>query len=71
MSGEPVITLHYSEYYAPVCPWHFSIQYQGRTLQFAGMPNRCRTKRSAMARAAWRAKWLREGTFDQRYLATP
>lgn len=47
--------------------WRFSVTFQGRTHQFAGVPNYCETKRSASCRARWRAKWLLNGTFDRRY----
>jgi hypothetical protein len=49
-------------------PWRFNITYQGATHIFAGMPNMCSTKRQALKRAWWRAKWLIEGTFEQKYL---
>jgi len=47
--------------------WMFSVRYKGKTYGFYGVPNKCMTKRSAISRAAWRLKWLREGTYDQHY----
>lgn len=49
-------------------PWRFEIKYRGVTHSYGGIPNQCGTKRAATARAAWRAKWLREGTHDKRYV---
>ena len=48
-------------------PWMFEIKFRGVTHSFAGIPNQCATKRAATARAAWRAKWMREGTFAEHY----
>lgn len=35
--------------------------------QFTGIPNQCKTKLSALKRAWWRAKWISEDTFNERY----
>ena len=49
-------------------PWMFKIRTpEGRELTFAGISNRCGTRASALRRGWWRAKWLANGTFDQRY----
>ena len=48
-------------------PWVFNVTYKGETWEFAGIPNKCATKRQALARAVWRAKWIKEGTFDKHY----
>jgi len=48
-------------------PWRFTVYYLGKPYEFAGIPNQCETKRAAAARAGWRLKWLREGTFHKRY----
>jgi hypothetical protein len=49
-------------------PWRFEIKYRGVTHSYGGIPNQCETKRAATARVAWRAKWLREGTHNKRYV---
>jgi hypothetical protein len=49
-------------------PWMFSVTYRGVRHEFAGIQNRCATKRAAAMRARWRAKWLEDGTFDGRYV---
>lgn len=49
-------------------PWSFRIQdSNGKWIEFAGLPNKCATVRSAMMRAWYRCKWIAEGTFDERY----
>jgi len=48
-------------------PWRFSVSHAGKTHAFAGIPNQCATKREAAARAGWRLRWLRDGSFAQRY----
>lgn len=52
-------------------PWRFAVIYRGVRHEFAGLPNQCATKRAASMRARWRAKWLEDGTCDQRYRLTP
>lgn len=47
--------------------WRFAVVYQGVRHDFGGAPNRCDSAREARARAGWRLKWLREGTFAQKY----
>lgn len=49
-------------------PWRFSIQEDDKSeTLFSGIPNYCCTKRSAMKRAWYRAKWINEGTWKQHY----
>ena len=48
-------------------PWMFRVHFQGRVIAFGGIPNCCATRRQAAARAGWRLRWLRLGTFDQHY----
>lgn len=64
--GDTKIIYHFHEEDGPF-PWTFDVAHKGKTFYFRGIPNRCATKREAAARAGWRAKWLREGTFDQHY----
>jgi len=47
--------------------WLFAVVYQGKRYDFGGTPNRCDSAREARARAGWRLKWLREGTFEKKY----
>jgi hypothetical protein len=48
-------------------PWRFRVHFQGRKIDFGGIPNQCATKREAAARAGWRLRWMRQGTYDQKY----
>lgn len=49
-------------------PWRFRVMDKnGMWQHFAGVPNYCETKRSALKRAWYRAKWIAEGTFSKRY----
>lgn len=48
-------------------PWCFEIEYQGKIVSFSGIPNHVETKRKALKRAFYRAKWLDEGTFSRHY----
>lgn len=50
-------------------PWRFKVQSPktGRWHSFAGIPNQCETKHSALMRAYYRAKWMADGTFERRY----
>ena len=49
-------------------PWSFRVtDSEGVIRMFAGTPNQCASRRSALRRGWWRAKWLSEGTFSQRY----
>jgi hypothetical protein len=54
------------EWYASI-PWRFEIDYNGKTLYYFGMPNYVETKAKALKRAWWRAKWLYDGVYDQKY----
>jgi hypothetical protein len=49
-------------------PWRFAITdaFKGR-LMYAGVPNQCESKQSALRRAWWRCKWLSDGTYANRY----
>ncbi len=65
----PVVTVFrnpFAESWHPF-PWAFSIKWKGVEHNYGGIPNQCASKREASARAAWRAKWMREGTYDQHY----
>ena len=49
-------------------PWMFQvIDQDGKAHAFAGIPNECATKKEALKRAWWRAKWFSDGTFHTRY----
>lgn len=39
-------------------PWSFEIEFNGKLIQFAGIPNKVETHRKALKRAWYRAKWL-------------
>jgi hypothetical protein len=52
----------------PSMPWRFEIECSTRgTIRFVGVPNYCTSKRSAVARAMARCRWVANGTYDQRY----
>lgn len=49
-------------------PWEFYVfAKDGNKHQFLGIRNKCETSRAALRRAWWRAKWLADGTFSERY----
>jgi hypothetical protein len=49
-------------------PWLFSIQPPGgQEKTFAGVPNYCITRRSALVRGVYRAKWLATGVWSKHY----
>jgi len=49
-------------------PWRFRIKIaDGHYKHFAGTPNQCESRQSAMMRAKARCKWISEGTFDSKY----
>lgn len=53
-------------------PWLFTVKTPDGTLhRYVGVPNQCATAQSALRRGWWRAKWLADGTYDQRYTPIP
>jgi len=44
-------------------PWRFKVGERS----YIGIPNYCDTKRSALKRAWYRAKWLHDETYSDRY----
>lgn len=48
-------------------PWRFRIYWKGQWWEFLGTPNYCQTKHQARMRAWYRMKWMRDGTFLDRY----
>lgn len=48
-------------------PWGFRVWFGGRAIEFGGIPNQCATRRQAAARGAWRLRWLKDGSFYERY----
>ncbi len=61
------VTAWRSEFAHPAYPWCLRIEGPGGTWTFGGIPNCCETSRQALRRGWWRAKWISEGTFDNRY----
>jgi hypothetical protein len=52
----------------PAFPWRFEINTpDGKNRKYWGMPNYVETKRKALKRGWWRAKWLAEDTYSKRY----
>lgn len=53
-------------------PWRFSIVDQNGTKRtFTGVPNYLESKKRALKRAWWRAKWLANGTYTNHYKPQP
>lgn len=49
-------------------PWRYEIiTPTGKHLHFSGVPNQLETRRAALKKAWWRAKWISEGTFEKKY----
>lgn len=58
-----------TDFVYPSYPWLFRVKNKhGEWINFAGMPNKCETIRSAMMRAWWRCKWVADGTMEKRYV---
>lgn len=49
------------------CPWRFSVEHEGVTRSYAGVSNYVETKAKALKRAWYRAKWLADGSYHDRY----
>lgn len=50
------------------CPWRFRIYHPERgVIHFAGMPNYCHNRASAIMRAIHRCRWIASGQYDLRY----
>ncbi len=52
----------------PSYPWRYAVTYKGKKREFSGVPNYLETKKAALKKAWWRAKWLSDGTFGSRYI---
>jgi len=62
-----VVEVFHNENYSSF-PWNFRIYTEdGSVIFFAGIPNRCETKQSALMRAYYRAKWIADGSYNKRY----
>ena len=49
-------------------PWRFEVvEPNGIIHKYYGIPNKCSTARSALKRAWYRAKWLADGTYSDKY----
>lgn len=48
-------------------PWRFKIEHDGTTHQFIGLQNQCETRELAQIKAGFRALWLEDGSFHERY----
>lgn len=49
-------------------PWRFGIEdKKGITHVYGGVPNYCTSKRSALKRAWYRAKWMNNSTYSNKY----
>lgn len=61
-----VFTIENNDYYKSF-PWRYEIEFEGRLVQFSGIPNYVETRAKALKRAWYRAKWLSEGVFNNKY----
>jgi hypothetical protein len=48
-------------------PWRFAVVHEGVRHMFAGLPNQCASRQSALMRGWWRARWLKNGTYSIKY----
>lgn len=48
-------------------PWRFAVTHGGKRREFSGVPNYCRNRQVALKRAWYRAKWLADGSYSDRY----
>ena len=48
-------------------PWRYAVTHNGKRREFSGVSNYLETKRSALKKAWWRAKWLDSGEWDRHY----
>lgn len=62
-----VYTTENSLYYYSAFPWMYEIEFNGKLIHFTGIPNYLETKRKALKKAWYRAKWLSENTFNEKY----
>ena len=51
-------------------PWRYAVTYSGQRREFSGVPNYLETKKAALKKAWWRAKWMHDGSFSERYKLT-
>ena len=56
-----------TEKYYSFIPWRFSVKHDGTRHNFRGIPNYVETKAKALKRGWYRAKWLNNGTYHERY----
>jgi hypothetical protein len=49
-------------------PWMFHVEAPDGTIRrYLGIPNTLETRAQALRRGWWRAKWVSDGTIDERY----
>lgn len=48
-------------------PWRYAVTHNGKRREYTGVPNYMESKRSALKKAWWRAKWLFDGTYADKY----
>lgn len=66
--GCKVITEKIDYSYNHPYPWRFEIiDSSGIKHTYWGISNKCESAASALRRGWWRAKWLSDGTYSQRY----
>lgn len=56
--------------YYSLFPWNFAIQKGKGWIYFIGIPNQVETRSKALRRAWYRAKWLKDGTWNNHYKLT-
>ena len=56
-----------TEKWYPAFPWRFSVKHNSTRHSYVGMPNYVETKAKALKRGWYRAMWLNDGTYHNRY----
>jgi hypothetical protein len=62
-----VFTTTESETYYTSFPWRYEIEYDNKIISFSGIPNYLESKRKALKKAWFRAKWISDGEFNNKY----
>jgi hypothetical protein len=53
--------------YYPAFPWRFTVKHNGIRYSYVGIPNYVESKAGALKRGWYRAKWLTDGTYQEKY----
>lgn len=53
--------------WSEAAPFIYEFIWEGKTRNFVGVPNQCRTRHAAIMRGWYRCRWLNQGTFSDYY----